>query len=403
MHPQLELAGLAGRVGYQIAKEKVLRPRPLTLRDVPPGVNALTPEWLTIALCDGVPGAEVLAYEFGPLNDGTSSRRTMRVTYNDVGRNASLPEALFTKSAPTFLTRMVGAGARLAVVEAMFYTHVRPMLEIEAPVGWYSGYDPVSHRQMLITDDVAVTRNASFGSALDRTLTRQQADELIDTFAALHGRFWRAPLRRMFGSWLQTSYELTETLNAGINAAARILSGFDRARDVIPPKVYDRRAELHSALMQSEKINCTSDPLTFLHGDVHPGNWYVTGDGHMGLYDWSICVIGGPGRDLAYALSTHLPVADRREWEVALLERYLEKLEVTDPPSFDELWLSYRQQVCYAMLAWLATIGRGPLQPKYQPDDISLANIERITQAFEDLETLETVQYRDRQLLPRVG
>jgi hypothetical protein len=43
------------------------------------------------------------------------------------------------------------------------------------------------------------------------------------------------------------------------------------------------------------------------------------------------------------------------------------------------------------MLAWLATIGRSPLQPKYQPDEISLANLERITAAFDDLRTLEAV------------
>ena len=31
---------------------------------------------------------------------------------------------------------------------------------------------------------------------------------------------------------------------------------------------------------------------------------------------------------------------------------------------------------------------RSPLPPKYQPDEISLANLERISQAFEDLDTL---------------
>jgi hypothetical protein len=29
------------------------------------------------------------------------------------------------------------------------------------------------------------------------------------------------------------------------------------------------------------------------------------------------------------------------------------------------------------MFAWLATIGRSPLQPKYQPDEISLTNLDR--------------------------
>ena len=394
MDPRLELARMVGKVGYQVTKERLTRPRPTSLRDVPPSVAALTTEWLTAALCDGVPGAEVVSFELGARNDGTSARRTMRVTYNAAGREAQLPEALFTKSGPTFLTRMVGAGVGLARVESNFYALVRPQLDIEAPVTRYSAYDPVSHRQMLITDDVSVTRGACFGSALDRTLTRDQAEQIIDTLAGLHARFWQAPLNRMYGSWLPDAYEVTAILNVAIGAAARISSGFERARHVIPPEVYARRAEVHPALMRSQQLNVSGGPQTFLHGDVHPGNWYVTADDRMGLYDWQLAVRGGPARDLAYALTTHLPVETRREWEQDLLERYLGKLDeagVKTALSRDELFLGYRQQVCYAMLAWLATIGRSPLQPKYQPDEISLANLERITQAFADLETLAAV------------
>jgi thiamine kinase-like enzyme len=394
MDARLELAALVGKVGYQLTKERLTKPRPTTLREVPPSPEALTNEWLTAALCDAVPGAEVLAYELGARNDGTSARRTIRVTYNDAGRAAGLQEALFTKSGPTLLTRMVGAGAGLARVESSFYAHVRPLLDIEAPTTRYSAYDPVSHRQLLITDDVSVTRGAVFGSALDRTLTRDQAEQIIDTLAGLHARFWNAPLRQMYGSWLQNAHELTATLNVTIGAATRILSGFERARHVIPPEVYARRREVHPALMRSQELNVTTGPQTFLHGDVHPGNWYVTGGGRMGLYDWQLSVRGGPARDLAYALSTHLPIETRRSWERVLLDRYLVKLDeagVKSELTGDELFLAYRQQVCYAMLAWLATIGRGRLQPQYQPDEISLANLERITQAFADLETLEAV------------
>jgi thiamine kinase-like enzyme len=394
MGARLELARIAGKVGYQITRERLTRPRPTSLREVPPSAEALTAEWLSAALCDGVPGAEVVAFDLGPRNDGTSARRQVQVAYNEAGRAAGLPEALFTKSAPTFLTRMVGAGVGLARVEAMFYAHLRPELDIETPVSRYSAYDPVSHRQLLLTDDVSVTRDAHFGSALTRTLDRDRAEQIIDLLATLHAHFWAAPLRRMYGSWLQDAYEITATLNVAIGAAARIRSGFERARAVIPPAVYERRAELHAALMRSQELNVSVGSQTFLHGDVHPGNWYVTGDGQMGVYDWQLAVRGGPARDLAYALSTHLTIEQRREWESALLDRYLEQLAkrgVENAPAAAELFLSYRQQMCYPMLAWLATIGRSPLQPKYQPDEISLANLERITAAFDDLRTLEAV------------
>lgn len=389
-----QMLALVGQVGYHVGAER-LRRRPRTaLDDVPPSPEALDTGWLTLALCQSIPGAAVTGFELGPRNDGTSARRTMRVTYNAAGADAGLPEAVFTKSAPSFLNRMVGAGARLAQIEASFYRDVRPTLGIEAPVTLCAAFDPKSHRLMLITDDVTISRGASFGTALDRRLTRAQAEDLVGTLAGLHARFWNAPLHSMFGAWLQGTERYFQMLDDALNAKARILSGFERARDVLPAAVYRRRHEVYEALVVSQRHHATGGPATFLHGDVHPGNWYLTADGRLGLYDWQMCVIGGPARDLAYAITTHLTTEDRREWEHGLLDRYTEELAVrgvASPPSGSDLFLAYRRQVIYGMFAWLATIGRSPLQPKYQPDDISLVNLARMSQACADLDTLDAL------------
>ena len=143
---RVQMARLVGQVGYHIAGERMHRRPSTTLQDVPPGPEALTSEWLTLTLCQRIPGAKVLDFQLGPRNDGTSARRTLRVTYNAAGRDGGLPEAVFTKSAPSFLSRMVAAGARLAQIEASFYRLVRPELDIEAPATLYSAFDPVSHR-----------------------------------------------------------------------------------------------------------------------------------------------------------------------------------------------------------------------------------------------------------------
>jgi thiamine kinase-like enzyme len=389
------MARLVGLVGYHIAGERVRR-RPRTiLHDVPPSPEALTVEWLTLALCQRIPGAAVTGFELGPRNDGTSARRTMRVTYNPVGRDAALPEAVFTKSAPSFLNRMVAAGARLAQIEASFYRFVRPELDIEAPATLYSAFDQVSHRLMLITDDVTVTRGATFGTALNRSLSRAQAEQLVTTLAALHARYWNAPIQNMFGDWLCDAYQYLQILDNSLDVRARILSGFERARAVVPPQVYAQRNEMYPALVESQRHNAFGGATTFLHGDVHPGNWYLTRDGALGLYDWQMCVRGGPARDLAYALTSHLTVEDRRAWERVLLDRYRDELAqrgVASPPGSADLFLDYRRQAIYGVFAWLATIGRSPLQPKYQPDEISLANLARMTQACADLDTINALR-----------
>jgi thiamine kinase-like enzyme len=397
MGARLKLVGLTGRIAYHVAKERITNPRPVTLREVPPTPKHLTGEWLTLALCDGVSGAKVLEHELGPRNDGTSSRRTLRVEFNEAGRQAGLTERLFTKSGPGLVTRLVSAAAGLGVIESAFYAQIRPTLDIETPVTQYSAYDPITNRQLLIVDDVSQTRGARFGNILSRQLNWDQAGQVVDTIATLHIKFWNAPLLKPFGSWLLDSYEWMARLNVTINAPKRILVGFDRARDVISPSLYRRREEVPAALMASLQIN-TSGPQTLLHGDVHPGNWYVTGDGRMGLYDWQCVVRGGWARDIAYALSTHLTVENRREWERDLVARYRDRLAEADckPPSDEQCFLAYRQQMPHAMFMWLGTIGRYSLQPDMQPKDITLESVRRTCQAAEDLESLDAIAADNR-------
>jgi aminoglycoside phosphotransferase (APT) family kinase protein len=139
-------------------------------------------------------------------------------------------------------------------------------------------------------------------------------------------------------------------------------------------------------------------PQTLLHGDVHPGNWYVTGDNRMGLYDWQCAARGGGARDVAYALSTHLTVEDRRAWERDLLARYCDRLAAAGcrVPNFEAALLAYRQQMLHAMFMWLVTIGRYSLQPEMQPKDVTLESVRRTCQAAEDLDSLDAIIGRDR-------
>ncbi len=402
MGARLTRAALTSRIAYHVGKERITNPRPHTLGEVPPTPEHLTDEWLTLALCRGIPGAKVLGHELGPRSDGTSSRRPLRVEFDDGGREAGLTEWLFTKSGPGFMTRLVSAAVGLGAIESAFYAQVRSELVIEAPTTQYSAYDPATKRQLLIIDDVSRTRAAHFGNILTRQLEREQAEQVIDTLAALHIKFWNTLPRNRFGDWLLDSYEWMARLNTTINAPKRILVGFGRAREVVPPGLYRRSKEVPAALMRSLQINIAGSQ-TLLHGDVHPGNWYVTGDNRMGLYDWQCVVRGGWARDIAYALSTHLSVEHRRAWERDLVAGYCNRLAEAgcQVPNAEEAFLAYRQQMLHAMFMWLVTIGRYSLQPEMQPKDVTLESVRRTCQAAEDLDSLEAVtgHHRDRVLL----
>ena len=388
----LKLAGLACRVGYNVVKERCTNPRPLTLREVPPTPDHLTDEWLTLALCEGVPGARVVSHGLGERNDGTTSRRTLQVQYNEVGRQAELTEFLFTKSNPGLATRLVAGIGDFAIAESTFYGQIRPELDIEAPQTQYTTYERRTERLMLIIDDVTHTRNATFGSVVTRELNMDKAEQVVDTLAALHVKYWNAPLRKRFGNWLLDSYEFFNRVDSTASVGKRMLTGFERARDVIAPELYARRAEVPEALEESLKIN-TAGPQTLLHGDVHPGNWYVTGDGRMGLYNWQCIVRGGWARDVAYALSSHLTVEQRRDWERDLIDRYCGRLAESgcDVPSSADAFLAYRQQMMHGMMFWLMTLGWYRFYPELWPRDIMMESVRRTCQAAADLDSLNAI------------
>lgn len=391
MRTRSQVAVLGAQIACQVACEKLEQRQFTDPSWVPPSTDALTNEWLTSVLCNAVPGARVVDHEVGTLDDGTNARRSLVLSYNEVGREAGLAECLFTKSTPTLRTRFIGAAGSMGLVETSFYRYVRPFLKIEAPEALYTGYDRKSHRLMLITDDVTATRGATFGTAVDRRLSRAQAEDIVDTFAYLHGTFWGAPLKQEYGGWLLGADEKLSQFAAVMRMEAQIERGFSRASGVVPASVAAQRKLLWPSVIRSQQLSVRCEPQTFLHGDVHPGNWYVTDRGRMGLYDWSTCIRGGPSRDLAYALSMHLPTADRRAWEEPLLGRYLDQLHhlgVEGIPSLEELFVAYRRQMCFALFAWIITFGRSRLQPKYQLDEICLRNIQRSSQALEDLDAL---------------
>lgn len=145
--------------------------------------------------------------------------------------------------------------------------------------------------------------------------------------------------------------------------------------------------------MSSLEIN-VSGPMTLQHQDLHLGNWYITEDDRMGLFDWQCMAVGNWAKDVAYTIAAALTVEDRRAYERDLVTHYVESLHRHGVTSldFDKAWLAYRRQTLHALLFWLYTIGYGPLQPKMQPDDICLANIERMAQAVVDLDSLAALE-----------
>ena len=117
----------------------------------------------------------------------------------------------------------------------------------------------------------------------------------------------------------------------------------------------------------------------------------------MGLCDWQCLSRGHWSRDFAYAVTAALTPDDRRNWEKDLLVRYLDRFAALTGSelSLDQSFLHYRQQIVHALLMWTITLCHSPLLPNMQPEETTLAMIERMTIAMADLDSIDAAQVQD--------
>ncbi|MGK0259478.1 MAG: aminoglycoside phosphotransferase (APT) family kinase protein [Candidatus Azotimanducaceae bacterium] len=364
--------------------DNIARPVTTDPAEVPWHGEAVGADWLTAIVADKSAEARVLEVRVVRGDDGSSARRILDLTWNEVGLALGLPTRLFTKSTPTLPMR-ISAG-KAAPSEGRFLTELRPALAIEAPYCLCTLRDPRSGRSFHLMEDLTTTRGATFCSA-DSDIDRGQAEQIIDSLATLHGTFL-APSRDVDFGWLRTYEDF-------FHAAARngIQQGHDRAMelaaDVIPSSVTAHKDRIWPAAEASLAMH-ESQPRTVIHSDVHLGNWYITDQGRMGLSDWARVCRGHWARDLAYALMTTVTIEDRRTWERELIERYCAQLSehVAETITFATAWEGYRRQAAVALLMWTPTLCPPPTLPDMQPEATSRLMIERITTAMDDLDVL---------------
>lgn len=366
---------------------------PVTSRDeLPIAYEWITPEWLTDVLCKGVPGAKVLDFKFGNADSGTSNRQKITVTYNDVGTNApQLPKKLFCKAAHNLANRIVVGGIGCAGSETNFYKHIRPHLNIEAPTCYFGKVDPKTWNAMIILGDLSdsVTEFCDHRTVM----TKERAESQLRALAILHGQCYSRPhlvqaVKEHFIPWRQF-FENTNIF--GMQDASE--AGFRMCEDLFPATLYARADEIWPGTVKSFDLHDLT-PQTLAHHDVHLKNWYVAGNGEMGLGDWQCAVRGHWGRDFAYTMSCALTIEDRRAWERDLLGFYLDRLAMEGGPKIDfaEAWLRYRQQLITALTWWTITINPAPDMPDMQPRDTTREFLRRIGTAMDDVGTMDALK-----------
>lgn len=355
------------------------------LGDPVPSVDAISAEWLTEAIRTRHPDATVEDFTVETVSEGTHHRHRIRL---EISGDDAAPSSAFTKSLPTLEVRLISGITGHARAEGRFFQQIRPELQIEAPQCYASWFDRDSAAALHLLEDLVASKDATFCN-FETSVTEDMATEQVVLLAQLHGQYLGEPRLEDDLGWL---VPFDRWFNGGITKL-----GIDKyheeamlqAADRIPDRLMGKRPELWQAALDSLEPHLAG-PTTVLHSDVHIGNWYQTGDGHMGLCDWQCIAKGHWSRDLAYVITAALQVEDRRNWEESLVRAYAQELSSVSGTTvgFDEAFLGYRRQIPHALLMWTPTLCHSDLLPHMQSDETSLAMIERMCAAIDDLDSI---------------
>lgn len=368
--------------------EQARHPGKVTRADqLPLAYEDITPEWLTAVLAADRPGAKVTNLSLGPEDNGSASRRKIAVTWNQAGKDAALPEKLFCKSTFNLPNRIVLGVSGGAFGETVFLRDIRPHYDIEAPVCHFAGYNPETINSIIILTDIS-DDVLSFCDH-NTPMSRARAESQVRLLARLHGQGYSNPKIRAAMQPLPTWPRFFKNTE-GFGSQTIAKNGFLAAESVIPARLFARYEEYWPRALQSVALH-DDLPQTVAHGDVHLKNWYIAGNGEMGLGDWQCVSRGHWARDVCYAIGSALATDDRRAWEKDLLALYLDAMAREGGPNiaFDEAWRHYRQQLVTALVWWTMTLTPGDDLPDMQPRDITLEMIRRLAVAADDCGTFD--------------
>lgn len=349
----------------------------------------LTPAQLSELVSTVHPGTVVTAFEvinasqFGDGMVSTADRALLKLQY--AGEVAdTLPQQVMLK-----LQRDIGAFIKsIYINETRFYLKLGHEAGVEMPQVIGGGYDSDTGNYGLLLEDITL-RGASFPNVTHNTGVAHVA-AVIDQLAMLHARYWDSPRFATDLAWVESHVQgpVSELLSGSIPVVAKHeLDSASFKRDLV--------AQIGTTLPDMIKGTAALQqhqsrlPQTLLHGDTHLGNTYALPGERAGLIDWQLCVRGYCMHDVSYIITTGLPVAERRQHERALIQRYREALlahGVSQPPSQEQLWEEHRR----AML-WGFYVGWLGVSPVNYGWEILATNLLRVATAYVDLETARLI------------
>jgi hypothetical protein len=286
-----------------------------------------------------------------------------------------LPSAMFIKCgfASDALSSLFSAAYKR---EVDYYRRLAHRVNLSQPNCYFTAADAAG-RSVVLLEDVVRTRGAHFGSAAT-AMTVQNVTTALRHLAELHATWWAVPVLNDYELYPGSLRPVVETLlsQESWNRALARPSG-----QHIPTHLRDSPAAI--AATRAAWLDNSHGPHCLIHGDVHPGNLFMTPDDDVGFVDWQATSRGSWAYDVTRLLVTALGTDDRRKHEADLIRTYLASLgeQGVDPPGWNAAWLSYRRNTVHG-LRWLTS----PINS--YPEEYVNTYVMRTVAAVEDLDAL---------------
>jgi hypothetical protein len=313
--------------------------------EIPPTLEAIDAAWLTAALSQKAPGLVVESFEIVDAHRHFSTVARLRLKLNDAGRAAGAPSSLILKAGYEPHSRLV---YRTYLMEVEGYRDVWPVVGLRTPRCYYADADPEAERTILLIEDLAL-RGVTF-CEVSGVATYDEVARRLTAVAELHAKTWNSPdlsAGGRFGHLLRNGAARCKQymqLHAlwDEEEAWNELAALPRA--VVAPRAFLGH-EFGKRVIESLGALADRLPSAIAHGDLHLKNLYWDVDGEPGFFDGN-ARIDAPYADLNYLIVCALDVADRRKYDLALVDHYTRALQrfgvdttVEESLYYYKLWL----------------------------------------------------------------
>ena len=361
---------------------------------IPQSQNDITAEWIQEALSAGglteSPAFEGVTVE--DIGAGVGMVGTiLRCHLSYLDDTAGMPQSVIVKLHSSH-PGTVATARRLQLYrrEYDYYRTIASHLPIRSPALLYGDFDDRDHHFVLVMEDLRGMAAADQVQGASPT----EARTALRAIARMHGAYWNR-VHEPPVSELQDSANPERLLLVQQVYQASLPAAFETLGSLFPDRMR-RMAEAYGDGMPAHVGALSAGPLTFSHGDFRLDNMFFGAGADdfavddFAVVDWQVCGVRNALYDVAYFLSSSVPVDIRREIEADAVAEYHDIVRSTGVRDFtlDDCWRSYRQNMLVCFQTLIIASGQLDLSSE-RGRQLAEAFVTRTLTAIDDLDAAE--------------